>query len=246
MFELPSRRDVAKCVITRETIEKGIRPTLVTEGGAELAEELEETRLRDLRGSALAELCARARSPIAMRSLGYPRGGAARRRPLATSRSRACCSTRSRDARRARPSCRRGLPEPATRARRPAGDPARGEARRRPGRVHGGDRRAALADRGVWLLALGAAHPRPLLVADEQLDDALDALARAGGREHPGTRRIRAVEDDLRAVLAERTRYDARGGRARVLERWIERTRLRGQRGRSRRAVRDRACRRRT
>ena len=35
MFELPSRRDVAKCVITRETIEKGIRPTLVTEGGPE-------------------------------------------------------------------------------------------------------------------------------------------------------------------------------------------------------------------
>ena len=31
MFELPSRRDVRKCVITRETIEKGIDPTLVTE-----------------------------------------------------------------------------------------------------------------------------------------------------------------------------------------------------------------------
>ena len=43
MFELPSRRDVQKCVITKETIEKGIRPTLVTEGGAELVEELEET-----------------------------------------------------------------------------------------------------------------------------------------------------------------------------------------------------------
>src|SRR5689334_13946645 len=35
MFELPSRRDVAKCVITRDTIERGIRPTLVTEGKAE-------------------------------------------------------------------------------------------------------------------------------------------------------------------------------------------------------------------
>jgi ATP-dependent Clp protease ATP-binding subunit ClpX len=42
MFELPSRRDVQKCVITKETIEKGIRPTLVTEGGSEL-EELGET-----------------------------------------------------------------------------------------------------------------------------------------------------------------------------------------------------------
>ena len=31
MFDLPSRRDVKKCVITRETIEKGIDPTLVTE-----------------------------------------------------------------------------------------------------------------------------------------------------------------------------------------------------------------------
>jgi ATP-dependent Clp protease ATP-binding subunit ClpX len=46
MFELPSRRDVSKCVITKETIAKGLKPTLVTEGGtaasdeqAELAEE---------------------------------------------------------------------------------------------------------------------------------------------------------------------------------------------------------------
>jgi ATP-dependent Clp protease ATP-binding subunit ClpX len=29
-FELPSRRDVRKCVVTRETIEKGTSPTLVT------------------------------------------------------------------------------------------------------------------------------------------------------------------------------------------------------------------------
>ena len=29
-FELPSRRDVKKCVVTRETIEKGQKPTLVT------------------------------------------------------------------------------------------------------------------------------------------------------------------------------------------------------------------------
>ena len=31
-FELPSRRDVTKCVITRETISKGLNPTLVTHG----------------------------------------------------------------------------------------------------------------------------------------------------------------------------------------------------------------------
>ena len=30
-FELPSRRDVKKCVVTRETVTKGIAPTLVTE-----------------------------------------------------------------------------------------------------------------------------------------------------------------------------------------------------------------------
>jgi ATP-dependent Clp protease ATP-binding subunit ClpX len=30
-FELPSRRDVTKCVVTKETIEQGRRPTLVTE-----------------------------------------------------------------------------------------------------------------------------------------------------------------------------------------------------------------------
>jgi ATP-dependent Clp protease ATP-binding subunit ClpX len=29
-FELPSRRDVRKCVVTRETIEKSVSPTLVT------------------------------------------------------------------------------------------------------------------------------------------------------------------------------------------------------------------------
>src|SRR6266511_520014 len=34
-FELPSRRDVKKCVVTRETVEKGITPTLVTEAVSE-------------------------------------------------------------------------------------------------------------------------------------------------------------------------------------------------------------------
>ena len=44
MFELPSRTDVTKCVITKETISKGLKPTLVTSAGGmveldELAEE---------------------------------------------------------------------------------------------------------------------------------------------------------------------------------------------------------------
>jgi ATP-dependent Clp protease ATP-binding subunit ClpX len=43
-FELPSRRDVKKCVVTKETIEKGLKPTLVTAApddtsSEELAEE---------------------------------------------------------------------------------------------------------------------------------------------------------------------------------------------------------------
>src|SRR6187455_3894704 len=38
MFELPSRKDVSKCVITKETIANGIRPTLVTSAGADAEE----------------------------------------------------------------------------------------------------------------------------------------------------------------------------------------------------------------
>src|SRR4029450_8619018 len=34
-FELPSRRDVKKCVVTKETIEKQLKPTLVTEAAPE-------------------------------------------------------------------------------------------------------------------------------------------------------------------------------------------------------------------
>ena len=33
MFELPSRSDIAKCIVTRDAIERGVRPTLVTHGG---------------------------------------------------------------------------------------------------------------------------------------------------------------------------------------------------------------------
>jgi ATP-dependent Clp protease ATP-binding subunit ClpX len=38
MFELPSRKDVSKCVITNATIERNIKPTLVTSGGGDLLE----------------------------------------------------------------------------------------------------------------------------------------------------------------------------------------------------------------
>jgi len=38
MFELPSRRDVSKCVITKETIERDLKPTLVTSAGTDANE----------------------------------------------------------------------------------------------------------------------------------------------------------------------------------------------------------------
>lgn len=34
MFDLPSRKDIKKCMITKETVDKAIEPTLLTEGGA--------------------------------------------------------------------------------------------------------------------------------------------------------------------------------------------------------------------
>jgi ATP-dependent Clp protease ATP-binding subunit ClpX len=43
-FELPSRRDVKKCVVTKETVERGLTPTLVTEAAPE-----EETAAPQLR-----------------------------------------------------------------------------------------------------------------------------------------------------------------------------------------------------
>ena len=43
MFELPSRKDVSKCVITKETISKGLKPTLVTSGVEDFEELAEES-----------------------------------------------------------------------------------------------------------------------------------------------------------------------------------------------------------
>jgi ATP-dependent Clp protease ATP-binding subunit ClpX len=45
-FELPSRRDVSKCVVTRETIERGQAPTLVTQAVAD-DEPAEDTELSE-------------------------------------------------------------------------------------------------------------------------------------------------------------------------------------------------------
>ena len=55
MFELPSRKDVSKCVITKETIANGIRPTLVTSAGGDAEEEADEPLLAE--ESALHRVC---------------------------------------------------------------------------------------------------------------------------------------------------------------------------------------------
>src|SRR5439155_8862950 len=44
-FELPSRADVTKCVVTKETIEKNLKPTLVTEA-AKAAKSRQKARTR--------------------------------------------------------------------------------------------------------------------------------------------------------------------------------------------------------
>jgi ATP-dependent Clp protease ATP-binding subunit ClpX len=48
-FELPSRRDVKKCVVTRETVEQGRPPTLVTEAAPEEAPAVAEAKPRTRR-----------------------------------------------------------------------------------------------------------------------------------------------------------------------------------------------------
>ena len=78
MFELPSRNDVRKCVITRETIEKGIRPTLVTEGGADAVDEQEAADAAA--NPAVAAPLGLAGSPNQEALTGWSRG-AWRRRP---------------------------------------------------------------------------------------------------------------------------------------------------------------------
>ena len=61
-FELPSRRDVSKCVVTKETIEQGLRPTLVTQ--AVPAEAAGGARRR-ARGVRVAPETARRNPPVA-------------------------------------------------------------------------------------------------------------------------------------------------------------------------------------
>ncbi len=81
---------------------------------------------------------------------------------------------------------------------------------------------AALAERGIWLLALGAASRDHLLVADDRLEDALDALACAGGPRQHGT-----LESSRCRTISQRCSPSGRAttppsSSPAVLERWIE------------------------
>ena len=85
-FELPSRRDVKKCVVTKETVEKGLTPTLVTEAAPEDADDALaargvglSARLRRLRAAPerYHRDCARSRSSRKPRLQARARQGAA-------------------------------------------------------------------------------------------------------------------------------------------------------------------------
>ena len=64
MFELPSRKDVTKCVITKETIEKSLKPTLVTSAGAALDERRRARRRVGVASLHPAGLSRLLRSPV--------------------------------------------------------------------------------------------------------------------------------------------------------------------------------------
>jgi hypothetical protein len=76
------------------------------------------------------------------------------------------------------------LPEPATRLDDRRVIVLEGQL---PDDLHGfmAELARALAERGVWLLAVGAATRDHLLVAEEQLDVALAALRALAGRAQP-------------------------------------------------------------
>ena len=69
-FELPSRRDVTKCVVTKETIAQGRRPTLVTEAAQQ---DIGPAERRARRGNGLASVDQGQRPPADPIALGSPR-----------------------------------------------------------------------------------------------------------------------------------------------------------------------------
>ena len=132
-FELPSRRDVKKCVVTKETVERGVKPTLVTEAPDEgddgragqvglIRPKLTRSAGRRLRGN----------MPRSVRALAG-RGDRRRRRGGGRVRAR-----------------RRRRSDPRSLAARRAGgrDPHRGAATRSASRAAG--RRRASRPRSRW------------------------------------------------------------------------------------------------
>ena len=109
-FELPSRRDVKKCVVTKETIEKGLKPTLVTEAATTRSRARStpsrpsrlqtcawlrhrpsacpaRVRASSLPGLVFARLCRLGRVGLAQSAYGRPRARYARRRAVARRRA---------------------------------------------------------------------------------------------------------------------------------------------------------------
>ena len=67
-FELPSRRDVKKCVVTKETVERGLKPTLVTEAPDD------ETPGREVRLATRRRRTPAPSAPIGPSGARYPAG----------------------------------------------------------------------------------------------------------------------------------------------------------------------------
>ena len=93
-FELPSRRDVKKCVVTKETVERGVKPTLVTEAPDEGDDGREPRSRRELtlkpgRAGAIAWWRCRVRSRRSWLAVDRRRCGGGRRRARLALRRRA-------------------------------------------------------------------------------------------------------------------------------------------------------------
>ena len=92
-FELPSRGDVTKCVVTKETVEKNLKPTLVTEGAKAQSRKKRARRppRRPKRSSARSPLSS---ATFARRAVRLARQPPAHARPVRVS-ARHTCSNRN-------------------------------------------------------------------------------------------------------------------------------------------------------
>ena len=95
-FELPSRRDVKKCVVTKETVERGVKPTLVTEAAPEEATEPRRQVSLERRGAYAAAPIIRLswKRPTIRSSSARCRRATPRRRRSPAWRREVCCGRR--------------------------------------------------------------------------------------------------------------------------------------------------------